>query len=90
MDNFQPMTILYSTDNLLKNFTRLIFIHPFLFYYVVEKLALTQKLHHQKKIFWGLDNFVKLNDVRMADKFENVDLTGYTLNVSYVNYLVFL
>lgn len=39
---------------------------------------------------WGLDDLIQLDDSRMPDQFEDMDLTGNPLNISYINNLIFL
>lgn len=39
MDDFKLMAILNTTNNLVKNFTSLVFIHALLFYNVVKELT---------------------------------------------------
>ena len=57
--------------------------------YEVKQLATLGVLHYEIELFWCLDDFIKLNDVRVSDHFQDVDFTGDSLNVVYVLYLVF-
>jgi len=41
-------------------------------------------------MFGCLDDFVKLNNIRMTNEFENVDLSGDSFDIGYINYPIFL
>ncbi len=85
MNNFKLVTVLNSRNDLIKYFTGLIFIHAFFFDDVVEQFSLAQKLHDQKKVFWGFNDFIELYDVGVADQFKNVYFAGDSLHVGHVN-----
>ena len=68
MNDFEFVAVFDTADDLVEHFAGLIFVHAFLFDNVVEKLALAQKLHHQEQVFRRLDDFVQLDNVRVADE----------------------
>lgn len=57
---------------------------------VVEELATRAVLHDQEEVLGRLDNLVELDEVRVADQFEDVDLAGDTFDVRYVHDLLLL
>ena len=57
---------------------------------VVEQLAVRAVLHHQKQVLFGFDYLVKLDYVGMSHHFQDVDLSGYTLDIRNINYFAFL
>ena len=56
---------------------------------VLEKFSSSSILHHKIQLFAGLDDFIKLNDVRMSNYLEDVNLSGNSFNVVNINDLVF-
>lgn len=79
------MNIFNSTDDLLKYFASFILFHAFFTDNIIEQLSPLHKLHDQEQMFWGLDDLVKLNDVGMADQFEDVDLSGNSLDICHID-----
>lgn len=57
---------------------------------VVEELAAVAVLHNHVEFLFGLDDFVQLNDIGVADLLENFDLASDALNVFLVVDLVLL
>lgn len=84
------MTVLDTADDLIKYLTSFILIHSLLLDDVVEQFSSTKELHDQEKIFWRLNDLIQLDDIGMTDKFQDVDLSCDSLNVSDVNDFVFL
>lgn len=90
VNNFQFMTVLDTADDLIEYLTSFILIHSLLLDDVVKQFSSTKKLHDQEKIFWRLNDLIQLDDIGMTDKFQDVDLSCDSLNVSDVNDFVFL
>ncbi len=86
MHDVQFMDVLNSADDLLENLARLIFLHFSLFNNVIEKFTVFNELHYYEKLLWSLNNFVKLDDIRMSDDIQNMNLSRYSLHISYINY----
>lgn len=42
---------------------------------VVEELAVAHILHYQEQLLWCLDDLVQLDDVRVPDQLQDVDLS---------------
>lgn len=59
-------------------------------YYEVEQLSSAGELHYHIELFLGLDDFIKLDDVRVPHLFQNFDFSGNSLYVLLVVNLVFL
>lgn len=84
------MKILNAFDKLSEILTGFILFKSLLFHNVLEEFAFWDILHDKEKLFGSLDNFVKLNQVRVANLLKNVDLSGDSLNVSHINNLALL
>ena len=48
---------------------------------IVEQLAATHKLHDKEQLLRRLDNLEELDDVRMPDQLQDVDLSCDSLDV---------
>ena len=57
---------------------------------VVEDLTTLRVLHNEVQLLRRLDDFVELDDVRVADHFEDVYFAGHSFNVVDILDLVFL
>ena len=51
---------------------------------IVEQFTIAAMLHDQKESIFCFDNFVKLNDCRMAHNSQDVDLTSHSLDVVHI------
>ena len=89
MHDPQLMQVLYTANYLLEELACLLFFELLLLDDVVEELAPTDVLHYQVQFLRGLDDLKKLDNVRVSDQFEDVDLPGYSLDVSLLGYLAF-
>lgn len=76
MNNLVSMTILNGTDDLLEKPPGLTLLHPSLVHYILEQL-LPRIFYHHDDIRGRGDDFVELDDVRMSQDFEVLDLTFY-------------
>lgn len=52
-----------------------------MWHYVIEELAILAILHDQEKFAFSLDDFVKLNYVRVSNLFEDLDFSAYSLDI---------
>ena len=50
-------------------------------HYIIEELTILAILHDQEKLALSLNNFVKLDYVRMPNLFEDLDLSAYSLDI---------
>lgn len=57
---------------------------------VVEELAALHVLHDEEELLGGLDDFVELDDVGVADELQDVDLPRDALHVRHVHDLLLL
>ena len=89
MHDPELMQVLYTANYLLEELACLLFFELLLLDDVVEELAPTDVLHYQVQFLRGLDDLKKLDNVRVSDQFEDVDLPGYSLDVSLLGYLAF-
>ena len=65
-------------------------LDPLVLHYEIKKLTPTRILHDQVQLLRSLYYFIQLNDMRMSDEFEDVDLSGYTFNITDILDLLFL
>ena len=61
--------VFYASNDLVEEFEGRGLFYPLVLDDVVEKLASVRILHDQVELLWGLDDFIKLNDVRVSDHF---------------------
>ena len=55
---------------------------------VVKELATIAVLHDHVELFFGLDDFIELNDVWMPNFLKNFDLSGNALDIFLIVNLV--
>lgn len=84
------MSVLDSTDNLLKDFASLLLIHPFLADNIVKQLTPLHVLHDKEEMFGSFDDLIQLNDIGMPNQLQNVDLSRYSFHIGYVYYPILL
>ena len=84
MDNVELVHVLNAGKNLLVELAGFVFLQLRVLHDVVEKFATTRVFHNEIKLLWRFYNFIKLNDVRMADHFQDVDLSGDSFDVRYI------
>lgn len=73
MDNLVPMTIFHRTDHLLEKSPRFILIHLATFHNVIEQLV-TRVFDHHDDVRRGRYHLVQLDDVRMSQHLEILNL----------------
>lgn len=89
MDNIQLVQILNSRSNLMEKFDRLWLFNPVVFHDIIKKFTTAHIFHDQVELLWCLNNFVELNNVRMPDHFEDMDLTRYSFDIVHVLDFIF-
>lgn len=85
MNNVEFVEVGDSTDNMFEVFAGSRLLYFGMFNDVIEKLAVLYVLHNQKQMAGGLYDFIQLDDGRMPNQFENVDLSGHSLNIGHIN-----
>lgn len=75
MDNIEAVQVSYPADNLLEISAGLFLLDLRILYYVVKELAIFNVLHDQKKMAACLYYFVKLDYGRVANQFQDMDLS---------------
>jgi len=90
MHDAQLVQVFDATDDLLEEFARFSLFELLLLHDVVEEFAATDELHDQEKLFWSLNDFKELDDVRVSNEFENVDLTRHSLHICIARDLALL
>lgn len=81
MRNPNPMHILYPINYLMKHPLRLPLTNSLIPHYMVEQLTILHVLHNEEELFGCLDDLVELDEVRVTNVLEDVDLAGYALSV---------
>lgn len=89
MDDSDAMDVLDSSDEFVEHPAGGVLVDPLVFNYVVEELTVLHVLHHQKKLFGGFDYLIELDDVRVPDQLQDVDLSGHPLSVRHFRYFAF-
>lgn len=82
------MKILNAIDDLLKISASLRLSHPSLSDYIVEEFTSRGILHDEIELSLRLYYLIKLNDIRMPNQLENVDLAGHAFNIRHVRYAI--
>lgn len=85
MHDIEAVDVLDAIDELVIEAAGILLPQLFAFDYEVEELSALNELHHEEQVLGRLYDFVELDDVRMADQFEDVDLPGYALHVGNVD-----
>ena len=81
--------ILNSTYDLFEDFACLFLSHSFLADYIVEEFSILHEFHHQKEVFWGLDDLIQLNYVGMANQLQNMDFSRNSLDICHIHNTIF-
>ena len=82
MDDAELMEVLHAADDLLEELAGFSLLQLLFLYDIVEKLAATDKLHDKEELLRRLNDFEQLDDVRVPDQLQNIDLTSDSLYVS--------
>ena len=67
MDNAKLMEVLYPSDNLMKEPAGLWLLDSLALNDIIKEFSSTSILHDQVQLFRRLDNFVKLDYMRVPD-----------------------
>jgi hypothetical protein len=78
------MEMFYSIDELSKELASFSLFQSFFLENEFKKFSLGDILHHQKKLFRGLYDFVKLDYVGMTNLLQNMNFTGDSLNIGHI------
>lgn len=89
MDNVQLVQVLDASDDLVEKGQSFRLLDPLILYDIVEELTATGILHDEIQLLRGLDNLVKLNNVRVTDHLQNVDFPGDAFDIINVLNFVF-
>jgi hypothetical protein len=88
VDYSEFMKILNTTDDLLEKFACFYFLQTLFLDDVVKKFAPTSVLSNQEQLFRCLNDFKQLDDVGVPNALQNINLPGYSLNISLLNNLL--
>ena len=84
MNNTQLMKVLDASDYLMEEAASLRLLDSLALNDVVKELSSACVLHDQIELLRSLDDLVELDDVRMADELEDVDLSGNPLYIAHI------
>lgn len=73
--------ILNARNKLLVHSDRRFFVESLMRHYIIEELTILAILHDQEKLAFSLNNFVKLDYVRVPNLLKNLDLSAYSLDI---------
>ena len=85
MHDIQATDVLNSSDDLLEESACFLLFDPLDLDDVVEKLAPLSIFHNKVQLFLGLNDLIKLDNLRVSDDLQNVDLSGHTLHIGNIN-----
>ena len=90
MNDAKFMDVLNSRYYLLEKSAGFLIVNSRAFHDVIKELAAVRVLHDEEQLLRRLDNFVKLDDMRVPQLFEDLNFLGDPLDVSLlVNLLLF-
>ena len=84
------MQVLNSCYDLMEEFDGNRLFDSLVLHDVIEQLAATSVLHDQVELLRGLNDLIELDDVRVPDHLQNMDLSRHSFHVVHVLNLVFL
>lgn len=90
MHNVHRVDLLDSGDDLVKEKTSLMLLHSTIGYNVVKELATRSVLHDQVQLPSRLYDLVELNDVRMPNQLEDMNLSRNAFYISHLYDTFFL
>jgi len=83
--DIQATDVLNTSNDLLEESACFLLLDPLHLDYVVKKLAALSIFHNQVQFFLGLNDLIELNDLRVSDDLQNVDLSGHALHIGNIN-----
>ena len=89
MDDIEAMEICDSADDLLEISAGFLLVDFGVLNNIVKQLAVLDVLHDEEEMAAGFDDLVQLDDGRVADKLQDVDLPGNSLHIGHVDYFLF-
>lgn len=89
MNDVEFVHVLDALNDLSEEFTGFAFLEAFLFDNLFEKLAFRDELHDEEELLWGFDDFIELNEIGVADLFEDMYFAGDTFYISNIDDFIF-
>lgn len=84
------MNVLDAIDDFMKHSFGLVFRDTFIFDDMIEEFSIFHVLHDQKKLFWCLNDLIKLHKIGVSDEFEDMDLASDSFDVRHFIDFLFL
>ena len=81
MNDLQPVNVLNSRKQLMKEFTSFQLFDPGILHYIIKELSTIGILHYQIQLLLGLDYLVELDDTWMPNYLQDVNLSGDSLDI---------
>lgn len=85
MNDSKLVNVLDSAYDLLENLASFSLSHSLFADNVVKKFSTFHVLHYKKEVFGGFNDFVQLDDVWVANEFQNVNLAGHSLDICHID-----
>jgi hypothetical protein len=82
--DIQATDVFNASNDLLEESACLLLFNPLHLDDVVKKLAALGIFHNQVQLLLGFDDLVELDDLRVSDDLQNVDLSGHALHICNV------
>ena len=90
MHYVQLVYVFDTSEYLLKELASLFLFQTSVCDYVIEKFTPRSVLHDEVQLFRGLDDLIKLDDIRMTNELQDVDLASDSFHIWNVRDTVFL
>jgi len=84
MHDIQTADVFDTSNNLLEKSAGLFLFDPLDLDDIVEKFTALGVFHDEVEFLLSLDDFIELNDLRMTDDLEDVNLSGDTFHIGNV------
>lgn len=79
------LTQIFNACNQLLKYPACFLLFQFLLCsYEIKQLSIATMLHNQVKLRLSFNDFIKLNDVRVTNNLQNVNLSGDTLDIIHI------
>jgi len=86
----EPVYVLDAVEDLLEELAGFLLLEPLSLHDLVEEFTPTSLLDEEEEFVVILNDLLELDDVRVTQELQDVDLTGHTFHVCYLADLALL